>query len=98
VLESLQQGSVGNFEGFKFSASSKQQLMEALALSISSRMIGYPEGIITQELNEFEYHYTKTGVQYSAPQGQHDDAVCALALANMLRSRPQAAQPTIRSL
>jgi len=83
VLEALQKRgrSVGaKFEGFKFSESSKQQLMERLALAIQHRAIGYPKGIIVDELDTFEFHYTRTGVRYSAPDGLTDDAVCALAL------------------
>ena len=71
----------GNIEAFKFTASSKQQLMEGLAVAIQSRIITFPEGVITEELNNFEYIYTRTGVRYSAPTGLHDDVVCALALA-----------------
>ena len=37
--------------------------------------------ILIEELESFEYEYTRTGVRYSAPQGCHDDTVCALALA-----------------
>lgn len=80
VLEALQQRG-GNYEGFKFSSSSKQQIMEGLAVAIQQRSVGYPDGHIVNELNEFEYVYTRTGVQYSAPEGLHDDCVCALALA-----------------
>lgn len=69
-------------EGFKFTSISKQQLMEGLAVSIQQGAIGYPDGIIVDELSMFEYVYTKNGVKYSAPDGMHDDAVCALALAN----------------
>jgi phage FluMu gp28-like protein len=64
-----------------FTQHSKQQLMEALSLAIQQRRIAFPEGVITDELNNFEYEYTRTGVRYSAPAGMHDDAVCALALA-----------------
>ena len=71
----------GNIEAFKFTAASKQQLMEGLAVAIQSRIITFPEGVITEELNNFEYIYTRTGVRYSAPTGLHDDVVCALALA-----------------
>lgn len=71
----------GNVEAFKFTATSKQQIMEGLAVAIQSRTITFPEGIITDELNNFEYIYTRTGVKYSAPDGLHDDVVCALALA-----------------
>jgi hypothetical protein len=88
VLESLQTGGRSNFEGFKFSQGSKQQLMEGLAVAIQKQEIGFPDGIITNELEAFEYEYTRTGVRYSAPPGMHDDAVCALALANFHKPRP----------
>ena len=68
-------------EGFKFSAQSKQRLMEGLAVAIQSRQVGYPDGPIRAELENFEYVYTRTGVRYSAPEGYHDDCVMALALA-----------------
>jgi hypothetical protein len=80
VLESLQDGR-GNFEGFKFTSTSKQQLMEALRLAIQQREVHFPDGVIVSELESFEYDYTRTGVKYSAPQGEFDDCVCALALA-----------------
>lgn len=85
VVERLQ--SQGNYEGFKFSAQSKQQLMEGLVLAIHNGEIGYPEGPITNELEAFEYEYTRTGVRYSAPSGMHDDCVMSLALANSGRRR-----------
>lgn len=68
-------------EGFKFSSSSKQQLMESLATAIQHGEISFPDGVIRDELEAFEYSYTRTGVKYTAPQGMHDDAVCALGLA-----------------
>lgn len=68
-------------EKYVFTQRSKQQLMEGLALAIQKRMIGFPNGVIRDELESFEYQYTRTGVTYSAPSGEHDDAVCALALA-----------------
>lgn len=64
-----------------FTQHTKQQMMEGLALAIQQRRITFPEGVITDELGNFEYEYTRTGVKYSAPSGLHDDAVCALALA-----------------
>jgi len=67
--------------GFKFTSSSKQQLMEGLSSAIQQRKIQFPEGPISQELDIFEYIYTSTGVRYSAPSGFHDDCVMALALA-----------------
>jgi len=81
VVEALQRQG-GSYEGFKFSAQSKQDLMAGLVLSISQRAIKFPEGVIVNELMSFEYEYTRTLIKYSAPEGLNDDAVCALALAN----------------
>jgi phage FluMu gp28-like protein len=80
VVEELQRGSPF-VEGFKFSSTSKQQLMEGLAQTISKRELTYPDNWLRTELDIFEFEHTRTGVKYSAPQGQHDDGVCALALA-----------------
>lgn len=70
-----------NVSGFRFSANSKQQLMEGLSAGIQQRKVFFPDGLIVQELENFEYEFTRTGVKYSAPSGLHDDCVCALALA-----------------
>jgi hypothetical protein len=72
--------------GFKYTSSSKQQLMEALASSIHKREIFYPDNEIKSELEIFEYQYTATGVRYNAPTGFHDDCVNALALANKCKN------------
>ena len=72
---------MSNVELFQFTSKSKQQIMEGLALGIQQRRITFPEGIITDELNNFEFEYTRTGVKYTAPSGLHDDCVCSLALA-----------------
>ena len=80
ITEDLQR-SFNAMEGFKYTAHSKQQLMELLAHSIQQNKVGFPEGMIKEELDIFEYNFTSTGVRYSAPQGFHDDCVNALALA-----------------
>lgn len=87
VLEELQKG-FKNFEGFKFTAQSKQQIMEGLAVSIQQQNIGFPEGVIISELEAFEYEYTRTGVRYTSEM--HDDTVCSLALANSHKPKPKA--------
>ena len=98
VLEALQKDR-GNFQGFKFSSSSKQQIMEGLAVDIQQRKISYPDGIIRSELEMYEYEFTRTGVRYNAPQGVHDDCVCALALvAQKARRTPDMNRPMIRRL
>lgn len=81
VVEGLQQRAP-QIEGFKFTNASKQQLMEGLAVEIQSRRIGFPDGIIRTELEAFAFEYSPTmKVRYTAPEGMHDDCVCALALA-----------------
>jgi hypothetical protein len=80
IFEDLQRDGL-NVQGYKFTSTSKQQLMEGLASAIQQRKISFPEGHITQELEIFEYQYTAFGVKYSAPQGFHDDCVMSLGLA-----------------
>jgi hypothetical protein len=70
-----------NVEGYVFNQRSKQLLMEGLAVAIQSHQVAFPEGVLQHELEAFEYAYSRTGVHYSAPEGMHDDGVCALALA-----------------
>lgn len=83
IVEELQREDA-LIEGFKFTSTSKQQLMEGLVTSIQQGAIKYPDGIIVDELSIFEYQYTPNGVKYSAPNGMHDDCVMALGLANKI--------------
>lgn len=91
VLGALQKRTPGVFEGYHYSPASKQKLMEGLAVAIQQHEIWYPDGellegcVIVDELEEFEYEYTRTGVRYTAPAGLHDDTVNALALARQHR-------------
>ena len=39
-------------------------------MAIQQGQVRYPDGPITHELQTFEYVYTRTGVQYSAPAGR----------------------------
>ena len=84
IVEDLQKH-FNSMHGFKYTSTSKQQLMESLASSIHKGEIGFPSGAVKDELEIFEYVFTSTGVKYSAPQGFHDDCVNALALANKCR-------------
>lgn len=70
-----------NFAPFYTSSTSKQQIMEGLAVAIQQLQVHYPNNEIRNELEEFEYVFTRTGVKYSAPDGMHDDCVMALAMA-----------------
>lgn len=77
-------------EGVIFTQQGKQRLMEGLAVALQSRKIIIADdgdvvngtGKLRHQLEQFEITYTRTGVVYSAPEGEHDDDVCALALAN----------------
>lgn len=76
-----------NIEGYKFTSNSKQQLMEGLQSSLQMGKIGIYNETLIDEMKAFEFEYTRTGVKYSAPEGLHDDCVCALALADMAFER-----------
>ena len=80
IFEDLQRAGL-IINGLKFTQNSKQQLMVGLQTAIQTGRIGYPTGLIVNELEVFEYQYTASGVKYSAPSGFHDDCVMALALA-----------------
>lgn len=83
ILEMLQARKPGIFEGYLFNGPSKQRLMEGLSVVIQSKATSFPDGVLREELDIFEYEHTRTGVRYTAPEGYHDDCVCSLALAHM---------------
>lgn len=62
--------------------------MEGLASSIQKSEVYITEEMV-DELESFEFVYSRGGVKYSAPEGMHDDIVCALALANAMRVKPK---------
>lgn len=66
---------------YRFTSTSKQQLMEGLQVAIQQHRIRFPEGPIKSELDSFEFQVTRSSVKYAAPEGMHDDCVTALALA-----------------
>ncbi len=80
IVEDLQRQCAA-VQSYKFTSQSKQQLMEGLASGIQRQMVRFADKILINELETFEYEYTRTGVRYTAPEGLHDDGVCALALA-----------------
>ena len=77
-------------QGFKFTNTSKKQLIQCLMLSLEQEKIQIfdkerePNGkVLINEMEIFEYKMTDSGlVRYSAPEGHHDDCVIGLALAN----------------
>lgn len=86
VLDNLkarawERGIHSDIEGFTFTSSSKAPLIGNLITAIRTGRIHYPDGIIPQELRNFEAIYKDNGnITYSAPSGLHDDCVMALAL------------------
>jgi len=73
-------------EEFKFTggrSSTKEQMIEKLSLFIEQEGIYIPnEPILVDELESYGCEVSDAGYKkYSAPMGQHDDAVCSLALA-----------------
>jgi len=89
ILDDLH-GEGVNCEGFKFTNSTKAQLVEGLEIAIEQQEIGLPdEDVLIDELKSFTYDVTRSGnVRYSAPEGLHDDCVMALGLArHAIKSR-----------
>lgn len=74
-------------QGYRFTSMKKQQLMQRLAVAIQCEEIRFPDGPIRSELEAFEYEERRDHTVYAAPAGQHDDCVCALALAVMHAGR-----------
>lgn len=80
IVEDIQR-SCPKAEGFKFTQTSKQQIMEGLASAIQQGKTSVLQGVHYDEMESFEFEYTRTGVRYTAPVGLHDDIVCSHALA-----------------
>ena len=93
IVEDIQK-TCRQVEGYFFTGPSKQQLMEGLANSVQKGEISILDGVMKEEMEAFEFEYSRNGVKYSAPAGFHDDTVCALALADSkYKTRPKA--PTL---
>ena len=95
IVEDLQ-GDCGGVEGYIFSSRSKQVLMEGLSASIQGGDCKIIEGVMYEELEAFEFLYTKSGVRYEAPSGTHDDVVCALALCDHKRKQGVGTAPYVQ--
>jgi hypothetical protein len=61
----------------------KKALVEKLTVAIEQRLITYPNiPELVDELKAYTYEVTPSGsIRYTAPEGLHDDCVCALGLA-----------------
>ena len=81
IVERLQRRGDMRVEGYTFTERSRQDLLEHLALLIGEEAVHFPDGTLRAELESFEFDYTRTGVRFVVPPGQHDDLAFALALA-----------------
>lgn len=82
-------------EGFKFTETSRANLLNNLALLLEQDKIRIPddEGLIT-ELESFRYELTDKGkIKVTVPEGMHDDRVMSLALSVWGVREPVRADP-----
>ncbi|QEC78757.1 terminase large subunit domain-containing protein [Mucilaginibacter ginsenosidivorax] len=76
---------VSNLQGFKFTATSKPQLMIELIKDVEQGSIKYPLSV-AGEMHNFQYTYSSTGhIKYAAAKNFKDDQIMALALANKFK-------------
>jgi hypothetical protein len=83
MVQELQYSGVYVAEAFLFTGTSKRQLVESLAMACDDAALTLPdEPELLNEMEAFEMTALPSGnVRYAAPEGQHDDCVMALALA-----------------
>jgi hypothetical protein len=91
VVESVRNGGVRVIPYTIGGSKAKQQLIDKLRVNIENEKISFPHiPVLIKELEAYELEVTETGVvKYSAPSGQHDDAVLALALCNWIADSPE---------
>lgn len=79
----------GEVEGYKFTNTTKADLVNELALVVDHGDVCFPDlPVLVNELEIFEMEKTPAGnVRYNAPEGQHDDGVDSLALGVMKSKR-----------
>jgi hypothetical protein len=79
------------FQGFKFTSTSKNQLIQNLSVAIDNQdltFFRFPE--LISELEIYGYEVSAMGnIRYNAPDGYHDDCVISLALINQLLQVPK---------
>jgi hypothetical protein len=84
IVDTIRRSGI-NVEPFKIGGSAiKQQLIDKLRVNIENQRITFPLiPVLKRELESYEYNVSENGVvRFSAPSGEHDDAVISLALAN----------------
>lgn len=99
VMDFMRAAGEQSLEPFLYTHTSRQQLLEGLAVAIQGRLIRFPKDHqIGKELRMFRFEFSGKTMRYAAPEGAHDDAAMALALATRCwqtygdRPRPPAVQ------
>ena len=78
---------VNNLQGFKFTATSKPQLMIELIKDVEQGTIKY-NNVTASEMHNFQYTYSSTGhIKYAAAKNFKDDCIMSLALANKFKKQ-----------
>jgi phage FluMu gp28-like protein len=83
IVEDMQKGGIPNVEGITLTLATKQEILGHLKQLMQNQLFTYPFDVnLTSELNIERFELTKTGqVQFSHPEGTHDDILWAVALA-----------------
>jgi phage FluMu gp28-like protein len=83
IVEDMQKGGIRNVEGVMLSLPSKQEILGHLKQLMVNGDFSFPFDIdLTGELNVERFELTKAGqIQFSHPDGTHDDILWAVALA-----------------
>lgn len=101
IVEDMQKGGIRNVEGVMLSLPKKQEILSHLKQLMENELFTYPfEVNLTGELNVEQFELTKTGqMQFSHPDGTHDDIFWAVALAVFATRAPAVPQfkPVSRS-
>jgi len=82
VLEELKAQGVPA-EGLTFTIKTKEELLSCLKIAMEQKRLKMPyDRRLCEQINEQQYAYSKSGhLQFSHPQGSHDDMLWSLALA-----------------
>ena len=83
IVEDMQKGGIPNVEGITLTLPTKQEILGHLKQLMQNQLFTYPFDVnLTSELNVERFELTKTGqIQFSHPDGTHDDILWAVALA-----------------
>lgn len=83
VLDELKAQGFTNARGLTFTVKTKEELLTTLKLAMEQKRLKLPYNRrLCQQINEQQYEYSRSGhLQFSHPEGSHDDMLWALSLA-----------------